>query len=286
MLPLSFVILTFNEERDLPRCLESLRDVSDDVAVLDSGSTDNTVAIAESYGCRVYNHAFTGFGDQRNWAIDNIPGRYEWTFHLDADERITPALCQEIGTVLEQTQSEAGFYIANKLMLGKHWLRYSSGYPVYQVRLFHRDRLRFENYGHGQREITQGRLGKLREPYLHFAFSKGLDHWLEKHIQYSHKEADQASCSRHSVWKELGGLASSPSERRRSLKQISHRLPFRPTMRLLYTLLWQRGVLDGRAGITYARLLALYESMTKLHTVWKKLQIDEDQADETSVQGR
>lgn len=264
LVPVSVVILTKNEQENILPCIDFLKTFSDDVAVLDSGSTDGTAELAASQGVTVYQNPFTGFGDQRNWAIDNIRHRYDWVLHLDADERPTSAFVEEIRQVVESDPSEAGFYVPSKLMLGDGWLRYSSGYPVYQVRLFHRDRLRFANQGHGQREITDGKLGYLKEPYLHYAFSKGIEAWLAKHVHYAVQEAEAFLSDANDV-----GLASVLSQvlsidrvrRRRALKRLSYALPGRPILRMLDMLVLKRGILDGKPGIAYAKMLAAYESM-------------------------
>lgn len=261
-IPVSVVILTKNEEKDLPGCLESAFRLSDDVIVLDSGSSDQTLAIAKQYEASVYEHAFTGFGDQRNWAIEQIPHRYDWVLHLDADERLTESFISEIGLLLSKQPLEAGYYVPSKLMLGERWLRRSSGYPVYQVRLFHRARMRFTNYGHGQREATTGTVGTMREPYLHYAFSKGLEAWFEKHACYAAAEAIQATSEPHGLPKLLWQcLVNDTVSRRRALKRLSFRLPCRGFLRLVHVLFLKRGLLDGKAGIAFARMMATYESM-------------------------
>ena len=257
------VVLTYNEERSLPHCLASLEGVCDDVHVLDSGSADGTLAAAEAGGAAVHSNPFTGFGDQRNWAIDNVPHRHPWVLHLDADERLTPALAAELRRTLAADPAEAGFYLASKLLLGGRWLRHAGGYPTYQVRLFHRGRLRFENHGHGQREVTDGELGTLHEPYLHDAFAKGLDDWFAKHARYARAEAEKSFVDGRVDWPGL--LSGDGVRRRRAAKSLSLRLPARPTLRMLHVLVVKRGVLDGRAGWTYASMLAAYEAMTAAH---------------------
>src|SRR3954470_23553369 len=187
--PVSVVVLTYNEEPNLADCLRSCA-WSDDVHVVDSGSTDRTCEIARAMGARVHVHPFTSFGEQRNWAIDHVPHRHDWVFHLDADERFTPELVAEIRRVLARAPREAGFYVPHKMMFMGRWLRRAEGgYPIYQMRLFHRGRMRFRDYGHGQRENTAGRGGLLRKPYLHYNFSKGLEDWIDKHNRYSTLEA-------------------------------------------------------------------------------------------------
>lgn len=266
LLPLTVVVLTHNEERNLPECLRSVVGRVSDVHVLDSGSTDATVAIARDFGVPVHAHSFAGFGQQRNWAIDNIPHAHPWTFHLDADERMTPELEAELHQLLARRPPEAGFFVASKLILDGRWLRYSSGYPVYQVRLFHRDRLRFMDYGHGQREVTDGALGYLAQPYLHEAYNKGLDDWFAKHARYARCEAELLSRERPGPLPLLRALLSFDRVRsRRAMKMLAYSLPFRPTLRLLQLLVINRGLLDGSAGIVYARMMVAYESMMTTH---------------------
>jgi glycosyltransferase involved in cell wall biosynthesis len=265
-LPISVVILTQNEERNLPDCLRSVIGKVADIHVLDSGSTDGTVTVARSFGVQVHVHPFAGFGQQRNWAIDNVPHSHPWILHLDADERMTPALEAELRQILVKAPSEAGFFIANQLMLGGHWLRYSSGYPVFQVRLFHRDRLRFKDHGHGQKEVTDGVLGYLKSAYLHEAYGKGLDDWFTKHARYARREAELVWAERSEIFSILRGIVSGDHvTRRRAVKTLSYRLPFRPTLRLLHLLVVNRGLLDGRAGVVYARMMAAYEAMVSTH---------------------
>ena len=265
-LPVTVVILTHNEEHNLPRCLDSLRPYVDDVHVLDSGSTDSTVAIARDHGVGVYTNPFGGFGRQRNWATAHIPHAHPWVFHLDADERWTAELARELRLVLATDPVEAGFYVPNKLILGGHWLHYSSGYPVYQVRLFHRDRLRFENHGHGQREVTDGAIGYLKQPYIHDAFSKGLDDWFAKHGRYARTEAETLFADRRGLVETVGhALTGDTVKRRRAIKSLAYRLPGRVFLRMFHSLILNRGVLDGPAGWTSARMLAAYESMVNVH---------------------
>ena len=212
---LSVVILTLDEEINIQACIKSLRGI-DDIHVLDSGSSDRTCELAREAGAKVSVNAFESFGKQRNWAIDNMPLENEWVLHLDADERMTPELLEEIQALVEKEPEEAGFFVPSKLMFMGRWLRHAGGYPTYQVRLFHTGRLRFTDYGHGQREETDGEVGTLSQPYLHDAFSKGLDDWLGKHNRYSRQEAEQAIREKAEGLR-VGDLFSSDSVARRRM---------------------------------------------------------------------
>jgi glycosyltransferase involved in cell wall biosynthesis len=264
---ISILLLTLNEEANLPACLAAVS-WCDDVVVLDSFSSDGTVSLAERLGARVYQRRFDHFAGQRNYALDNITFKYDWVLHLDADEIVTPELYSEMLRVIAEGQFDA-FRIPSKMMFFGQWLRYSGMYPAYQVRLGHRERLRFKQVGHGQREdLPAERVGTLREPYLHYSFSKGLTDWVEKHNRYASDEAQETvrarSEGRGVDW--LGCFALDRARRFRALKALSVRLPFRPSLRFFYMYVLRRGFLDGRAGLTYCRLLAIYEYLIVLKT--------------------
>jgi glycosyltransferase involved in cell wall biosynthesis len=261
--PVSVVILTLNEEANIVACLASCS-WCDDVHVLDSGSTDRTIELARQNGAAVHVHPFKAFGDQRNWAIDHIATRHEWIFHLDADERFTPQLVAAVASIVGGGPLEPGFYVPEKLIFMGRWLKRAAGYPKYQMRLFHKARTRFRDYGHGQRELTDGAVGMLDEPYLHLAFSKGLDDWIHKHNRYSSLEAQQAYAA---SWQRLPVVwlaTREPVRRRRAWKELAYHLPMRPFARWFVTLFIRGGMFEGRAGWTYARLIALYEEMITL----------------------
>ncbi|MBX3379550.1 MAG: glycosyltransferase family 2 protein [Phycisphaeraceae bacterium] len=256
----SVVILTLNEAVNIRGAIESCV-WSDDVNVLDSCSTDRTVEIANEAGAKVFVNPFRSFGAQRNWAIDNIPLKHDWVFHLDADERFTPELVREIAEVLDRAPNEAGFYVANQMILDGAWIRRASGYPAYQMRLFHKGRMRFNDHGHGQREETNGAIGTLKHPYVHYNFSKGLDEWRARHDRYSTLEAKEILAARAGgegvSWSGL--FSAKKIVRRRALKGLAARIPMRPQVRWLHTVILKGALLDGRAGLKYAGLLYWYE---------------------------
>jgi len=261
--PVSVVILTLNEEVNIADCVASCG-WSNDVHVLDSGSEDRTVELARAAGAHVHTHPFESFGKQRNWAIDNIPLANEWVFHLDADERFTPELVREMQDRLSKAPTEAGYHIPHKLMFMGRWLKRSGGYPTYQMRLFHKSRMRFKDYGHGQREDTDQTVGVFHQPYLHYAFSKGLYDWIDKHNRYSSLEALEVIGTRRESLRLANLFSRDPVRRRRTWKELGYYMPFRPAVRWLVIMFVLGGVFEGRAGYTYAKLVAIYEQMTTL----------------------
>jgi len=261
--PCSVVVLTLNEQRNIAACLDSVRRF-DDVHVLDSGSTDGTVTIAERHGARVGQNAFASFGQQRNWGHDHLPLRHAWVMHLDADERMTAALADEIAAAIRADDGRhAGFFIAERTLMRGRWLRHAAMYPRYQARLVHRGRMCFTDHGHGQREASDLPFGTFASPYDHLAFSHGIEHWLRKHAGYAAKEAAQFSSAPPAPL--LAPLFTGTAlQRHRALKRLAMKLPLRPWVRYLHVLFLKRGVLDGRAGWEYARMMKVYEEMIDL----------------------
>jgi glycosyltransferase involved in cell wall biosynthesis len=149
-LPISILIITFNEEENLRACLDAI-DWCDDIVVMDSFSTDGTVEIAKKYGAHVYQRQFDDFADQRNFALANCRFKHGWVFHLDADEIITDELKSEMEMEIKNATVDA-FRVPSKMIMFGKWLRYSGMYPAYQVRLGRVGVLRFKQVGHGQRE--------------------------------------------------------------------------------------------------------------------------------------
>jgi glycosyltransferase involved in cell wall biosynthesis len=262
----SVLILTLNEEVNLPRCLSSMA-FSDDIVVLDSFSTDRTVEIAAVAGARVIQRKFDNWASHQNWAVESISFKHPWVFYSDADEVVTPELAEEIERVAaDVNRPEVAFRVRRKdTFLGK-WLRYSSMYPVWLPRLFRPERIRWERLVNPL-AIINGPEGRLREHMLHYSFNKGIEAWVTKHNQYARLEAEETlkSLSSHAV--DLKGLFSlgDPVRRRKALKLLSSYLPCRSILRFLYMYFFRLGFLDGWEGYTYCRLMSIYEYLIVLN---------------------
>jgi glycosyltransferase involved in cell wall biosynthesis len=262
----SVLLLTHNEELNLPRCMNALR-WCDDIVIVDSGSTDNTVEIARECGAQVLKRPFDDFASQRNFGLDNAIWKYEWILHLDADEIITKEFERKLQE-LQPLEHIDAYLVPSKLIFFGKWLRHAGMYPTYQVRLGRSRRLRFKQVGHGQREdIPNNKLAIFEEPYLHYSFSHGLRRWLERHVQYADAEAKQIYeqfSAKHFRWSDL--MTRSAIERRRALKTISMRIPLalRPVARFCYVFFIKKGFLDGARGFLYALMLGVYEGMTSI----------------------
>ncbi len=260
----SVYILTYNEEIDIAACIESAL-MSDDLILVDSFSTDRTVEIASNYPIRIFQHKFETHGKQRNWMLENIETKHEWVYFLEADERMTTELGQEC---LEAIKNEnlVGYYVAERMIFMGKWIRYSSQYPRHQMRLFKKDKVHFTDYGHTEREVCHGATGYLKNTYPHYTCSKGLTRWLEKHNRYSSDEAAetlrQLQQGKVNWWDLFFG--DTEVKKRRALKDLSLRMPFRPLVRWFYMYLILGGILDGRAGFAWCTLQAFYEYLILL----------------------
>lgn len=255
----SVLILTLNEERNLPRCLASVRHC-DDLVVLDSGSTDRTAELARQAGARVFTRRFDNFAGQRNHAQREISFRHPWVFHLDADEQFTPELAAECLPATARTELD-GFMVAPKMLWNGRWVPHCTDYPAYQSRFVRAPQFEFIEVGHGQREALHMRVARLHANYLHDLSSGGEEEWLEKHRRYARAEARaHLATSAGHPWSEL--VSVHRLVRRRALKRLSYSLPFRPALRFFYQYLLRRGFLDGAAGFRYCQLLARYEGFT------------------------
>jgi len=263
---ISVVILTLNEADNLPRCLASVA-WSDDVVVLDSGSTDATVEVAQTHGARVLVRGFDSFAGQRNYAMEQAGFRHSWVLHLDADEVVTPALRDELLAIAGTAASPFPVYrVASKIIFMGRWLKHAGMYPAYQVRFGRSDALRFIDHGHGQREVQPPeQVGTLRNPLEHYNFSKGVNDWFARHLRYAEREARLMLAEREQPLRLVGLFSTDATERRRSLKRLAARLPLRPWLRFFYAGVLRGGFLDGIAGLRYARMLAIYQHFIDLN---------------------
>ena len=256
---LSVIVLTHDEEVNIRDCLACL-DWSDDVIIVDSGSRDRTLEIARATrsDVRVFEHPFTDFGDQRNWALDHSGPKHSWILFVDADERITEGCARAIRSAVGQPGGFVGFYLCSRSFFLGRWIKRCTLYPSWQLRLLKTGGVRFQKEGHGQREVTDGPLGYVAEPYDHYGFSKGLEHWIARHNRYSTEEVELIRRLRGEP-PALGDLFKDPVARRRCLKRLAARAGCRPMLRFLYLYFLRGGFLEGRPGFDFCRLRVAHE---------------------------
>ena len=262
----SVLILTRNEEQDLPGALASVS-WSDDVHVFDSFSTDATVSIAQGLGAKVSQRVFDNYAAHRNAALDQVRFRHRWVLLLDADERCTRALAEEVQQIAAlDDPTIAGYKLRRRDYFRNTWLRHAQISPWY-VRLVRPERARYAREINEVLEVA-GAVGELSSPLNHYPFSKGMGHWLRKHDLYSTMEARlivEGTGLRQPSWRQAL-WASDFHQRRQHQKALFYRMPGRPMVKWLYMMLVRGAFLDGPAGWTYATLQAIYEYMIVLKT--------------------
>jgi glycosyltransferase involved in cell wall biosynthesis len=264
---ISVLILTKNEQLDLPGCLQSVS-WSDDIHIYDSGSADETVAIANGFGAKVTERSYPGCslafgGDEaahRNWGLQNIAFKHEWVFVLDADERVTPGLLEALEAAVLCPGDRVGFSVQRRDFFLGTWLRHVQASPYY-LRLIRPEKIRHHRLINTAC-VADGPVGQLAGYLDHFPFSKGIGHWIERHNGYSRFEAQQILANRE-AGKGFSFIKAffvrDFHERRYHQKELFYRLPLRPCVKFLLLYVGKRGFLDGRAGFTYAVLQSVYE---------------------------
>ena len=270
-IPVSVLIPAKNEEANLAACLETLQR-ADEVFVVDSQSSDRSVEIAKSYDATVVQFHFNGrWPKKKNWSLENLPFRNEWVLIVDCDERIPPELWDEIALVIQNPDYD-GYYLNRKVFFLGKWIRYGGKYPDWNLRLFKHKQGRYENLNTeeirntGDNEvhehvILEGSVGYLKNDMLHIDF-RDIYHWLERHNRYSNWEARvylnllNGKDDSGTIGANLFGDAV---QRKRFLKKLWVRLPFKPTLRFILFYIIRLGFLDGKAGYIYGRLLSQYE---------------------------
>lgn len=263
---ISVLILTLNEEANLPECLDACA-WCDDVVVFDSYSADRTREIAAARGARVFERRFDDYAAQRNAALTDVPYKHAWVLMLDADERTPADLVTEMTQAVAAADPEAAlFRMRRKDMFLGRWLRRSSGYPTWFGRLVRVGRVHVER-AINEEYVASGTIGHLRTHLVHYPFKRGLAHWVERHNRYSTLEAAALLAQRAAPIAIKALFAGDPVARRRALKQLAYRLPMRPSLVFVYWYIVRLGFLDGRAGYAFIRLRATYELLIDLKVI-------------------
>ena len=261
---ISILILTKNEQQDLPGCLDTMT-WSDDVHVFDSMSTDRTLEVAERYGAKVTQRVYDNESTHKNWGLAHIPFKHEWVYQSDADERLTPELIAAMQHAVRHAGDCVAFRVQRRDYLFGTWLKHVTPSP-FNIRLFKPASIRYERLTNPVTRVD-GPVGELKAHFNHLPFSKGIGFWFEKHNWYSTLEARQIMANRQhqpgfSVVSAF--TARDPNVRRFHQKELYYRLPFRPLVMFLLLYVGKRGFLDGRSGFIYAVLRAIYEHMIAL----------------------
>lgn len=264
---ISVLILTKNEEQDLPGCLASVG-WCDDVHVYDSFSDDRTAEIALAAGAHITQRRFDNWSAHQNWGLENISFKHSWVLYIDADERVSPSLLAAL-QAFDPGRDEAVAYEIQRRDFAADgtWLKHAQISPYY-LRLFRPEKMRYERLVNPV-SLPDGPTGRISGYLDHYPFSKGIRFWLQRHIGYANLEAntrlyDIDHKKIFSVRRAIFGRTF--TERRYHQKGIFYKMPGRPLIKWLYMVFVRFAFLDGWAGIRYASLQAIYEYFIVLRT--------------------
>ncbi len=259
-LPISVIVLTKDEEVNLPQALQSVRHWVEKIFVVDSHSTDRTREIAHEFGAEVVEHDFVNQADQFNWALDTLKIETEWILRLDADEVMSKELWEEIVEAITAPRTPHpapsrvnGYYLPRRVYFMGRWIRHGGYYPTYILRLFRKGFARSEERAMDEHIILlEGEARNLTNDFKDDN-KKSLHWWIQKHNNYALREA-KAIVEGEGEHALSPGLFGSQAERKRWLKlNLYNRLPLfvRPTLYFLYRYFILLGFLDGKAGAIF-----------------------------------
>ncbi len=257
-LPVTVIILTLNEEENLPNAIKSVRGwAGGGVFVVDSCSVDRTVDVALEHGVEIVQRPFTNFGDQWNWALERLPIKTPWVLKLDADEKVSVGLREEMRKLLSSDPAENAFIVPIHLwFMGK---RMHS--KIHATRLWRKGKARFSQVLVNEHLLVNGATGHLRASIEHMD-SPNLHRWYEKQNRYSTMEAIMRVKGDSLAAKP--SLFGTPLERRMFFKKIFYHIPFRYQLKWLDEAFRRRALLDGVIGLAYIRLRIAHYRATEL----------------------
>jgi glycosyltransferase involved in cell wall biosynthesis len=254
----TIIIPTKDEALHIARCVDSVRALGR-VIVVDCGSGDATARIAAAHGAEVVQHDWQGHAAQKNWALAELDITTDWVLFLDADEYLEPAAALAIEAALRSPRVD-GYYLPRAYVFLGQRLKHAWWYPDYQLRLFRTGRGRFEDRRVHEHVIVEGSVAALDAAPIVHENLKGLSAFIERHNRYSDLEADELCWPSPAV--KPGSFRGSWAERRRALKdRIWFRIPGRPLVRFVWMYFVKRGFLDGRRGLLFCSLIAMYDLM-------------------------
>jgi len=253
-LPITLIVLTYNEEVNLRACLDSVKDWVSEIIIVDSPSSDKTVEIAREYTDKIFTHPFKNQADQWNWAIDNLAIENEWILKLDGDEYMTRELLEELAVLLPSLLPDVnGIFMKRRFYFLGRWIRHGGYYPAWLMRLTRRGYGRSEEREMDEHLIlTEGKAVYAKNDFIHDD-KKGLTYWIEKHNKYAAREA-RVVLSNSSGLVIQGRRDGDVAEKNRWLKNnVYYRMPkfLRVFIFFFYRYLLRGGFLDGMPGFIY-----------------------------------
>jgi glycosyltransferase involved in cell wall biosynthesis len=271
------ILLTFNSEDTLGATLNRARQVATEIFVVDSFSSDGTVAVAESYGARVVQHAFENYGAQRNWAIDNLPIKSRWQLHLDADEEMDAELVAAILALPEEPE-HSGYFVPRYVKFLGRVMRHGGMSPTWHLRLFRSGAGRCEDRKYdqhfmltsGARPGTTGQLPGVMVDDI----AMSLSEWTARHNRWADSEVAEMD-AKHEAGRLTADAKGNPAQRKRALREKYNNLPLfvRPFALFGYRFIFKLGFLDGTEGFIFWVLQTFWFRFLIDAKIWEKRNI-------------
>jgi glycosyltransferase involved in cell wall biosynthesis len=262
---ISVVILTYNSEETIAATLQSVSRVSNDVHVVDSFSSDTTVGIVRQHGANLIQHPFENYGIQRNWAIDNLPLMHEWELHLDADERLSNELVDQINSLRDASPGEVnGYYVPRLVHFMGRAIRHGGMFPIWHMRLFQRGKGRCEDRQYDQHFYVNGRTSRLEGAMID-DMRMSLDEWVSRHNRWADAEIREI-LGDETTGRIQADILGSPVQKKRLFRNFYNNFPLfvRPFLLFVYRYFFRLGFLDGKEGLIFF----------VLQTFWYRFLID------------
>jgi glycosyltransferase involved in cell wall biosynthesis len=253
--PITAIVLTYNEALNIDTCLGSLHGWASEIIVVDSGSTDNTIALAQKYTNKIYSHEFINYSQQRNWAINELSIGQPWVMNIDADHELTTELKNEISDHFEKGIAPliCGFMASRRTMFMGRWIRHGGHYPVYHGIIFKKGKGYCEEKLYDQHFVIEGESLVLKGDVID-TITDSLSNFTERHNHWATLEAEDAmkmlSAGHKTIQADKNG---NPMQQRRyqRLKYYSYPIFWRAILYFLYRYFIKMGFLDGRQGLVF-----------------------------------
>ncbi|MBA7603147.1 hypothetical protein ES703_10251 [subsurface metagenome] len=256
--PISVIILTYNEEENIEKCLKSIYGWVNEVLIVDSYSTDKTLELAKKYIDKIYQHKFDGHTQQWQWALNNLPIKSDWIFALDADFIVTEELWKEVSRRFDNVNKEVvGFYVRRKEIFKGRAILHGGVYPNYRLIIFKKNQVRFdENELVDAHFYVGGKVEKLEFDVIEQnSKDNSIFFWIEKQNKYARRQAIEEIRRKndkldHPIKMSIFGT---PDQRKLFLKNVWYRFPLyiRPFIYFFYRYILKLGILDGKEGFIY-----------------------------------
>lgn len=276
---ISVVILTYNEQLHIERCIKSLLPVVKEIFIIDSSSGDNTVEIAEKLGAKVYQNPWINYALQFQWGLDNCPIETEWVMRMDADEYILPELQDEIENKMDSVESNiSGIYIKRRVYFKDRWIKYGGFYPTWLLRIWrHKDGYIEQRWMDEHIKLSKGENIQFNSDLVDDNLND-LTWWTAKHNNYARREAVDVLNIIYEFleYNEVSAnFFGTQEERKRYLKKKYANLPLftRPFIYFLWRYFIKLGFLDGKQGLIWHFLQGFWYRFlvdSKIYEIEKK----------------